>query len=447
MDRDERIIELQGKINSLAQDINSYRQELQLLQRELNSLRGDETASQSWTAPPDRVERSPATDTQEGLENYLGLRFIHIIGIVVLVIGLSIGVKYAIDKQLISEGMRIALAYTAGVALYLLSVRLKKNYLLFSAILFSGSMASVYFTTYAAFVYYQFFPGAVAFALMTAFTVLTTISAISYNRQEIAILGMVGAYGIPFLVSANADKIGLFFSYILLINIGVTYISFRRSWRLMQYLALVTTWILFMGWAFMRYDGSDRLLGFAFISAYYILFFLSALSPRISHKQPLLPQEIQQIIVNNFALYLACLLIFGNGGFELAMTPVTGYMFLFSALLAFAATLVFPSEIILQRLIAWQSILLLVAFIGLEWDGLMVTLLWIAVAVVLFIWGIINKKSWPRLAGMLLVGFTLGKLLLFDTLNFSTIQKIISFLIIGILLLMFSFYYQKFNKQ
>ncbi len=59
--------------------------------------------------------------------------------------------------------------------------------------------------------------------------------------------------------------------------------------------------------------------------------------------------------------------------------------------------------------------------------------------------GALEKKSWPRLASILLIGITLGKLIIFDSANFSTIQKIISFLVIGILLLLFSFYYQKYN--
>jgi uncharacterized membrane protein len=67
------------------------------------------------------------------------------------------------------------------------------------------------------------------------------------------------------------------------------------------------------------------------------------------------------------------------------------------------------------------------------------------VAVLLFVWGIYNKKSWPRLASILLIGITLGKLIIFDSSKFSTIQKIISFIVIGVLLLLFSFYYQKFN--
>ncbi len=369
----------------------------------------------------------------------------HIIGIVVLVTGLSIGVKYAIDKELISEIMRISLAYAAGVTLFLLSWWLKKKYQLFSAILFSGSMASVYFTTYAAFVYYHFFPPFVAFAIMTALTVYTVITAISYNRQEIAVLGMVGAYGIPFLVSANAERVDLFFSYILLINIGVTFISFRRSWKLMQYLALVITWILFAGWSFMRYDPSNLVLGIVFMAAYYLLFLVSAIAPRINRSSALLPGQIQQVIINNSALYISSLLIFSNGGFDMNAAATTGFISLFIGLLALVAVWLFPSEIVLQRLLAWQAIVLLVLFIGIYWDGLAVTLLWITVAVLLFIWGIFNKRSWPRLVSILLIGITLGKLLIFDSAHFSTIQKIISFLVIGILLLLFSFYYQKFN--
>jgi uncharacterized membrane protein len=84
-------------------------------------------------------------------------------------------------------------------------------------------------------------------------------------------------------------------------------------------------------------------------------------------------------------------------------------------------------------------------FIGFQWDGLTVTLLWLTVSVLLFVWGAWEKKSWPRLASILLIGITLGKLIIFDSADFSTVQKIISFLVIGVLLLLFSFYYQKYN--
>lgn len=440
MGKEQKINELQQKIESLSRDIYSFQQELGALQNELNALKSE-------TGNSEIVKRKPvATSDNNSFENFIGLRFMHIIGIVVFVTGLSIGVKYAIDRQLVSEVMRIILAYVAGAVLFILSLRLKNKYQLFSAILFSGSMASVYFTTYAAFVYYNFFPFFIAFAIMIALTIYTVISAISYNRQEIAILGMIGAYGIPFLISANAERVDLFFSYILMINIGVVFISFKRSWKWMQYLALLITWILFIGWGLMRYNGSSQqTIGILFMAAYYILFLITALARRLSQATNISAGEIQQVVINNFALYVASILIFTDENYETNLAIVTGISALFAVILAFAFFVWLPAEIILQRMVAWQAIILVVLFIGFEWDGLTVTLLWIGTALLLFIWGMVYKRSWPRLASILLIGITLGKLIIFKNNEFSTVQRIISFLVIGALLLLFSFYYQKFN--
>src|SRR5688572_32477957 len=166
---DEEIKALQEEMKNLYGELRQAQIRLQLLSNRLNILQKKRPA----TAAAAEVNSSRIT-----LENFIGLKLIHIVGIVVLVIGISIGVKYAIDRALISEGARIMLAYAAGALLYLLSWRLRKKYTAFSAILFSGAMASLYFTTFAAFVYYALFPFALAFALMIALTLFTTYQAL-----------------------------------------------------------------------------------------------------------------------------------------------------------------------------------------------------------------------------------------------------------------------------
>ncbi len=238
MNEEEQIKVLQQEIDELKQQFNLQHRKIVELQQRINQLSGKELKP---------LRFSPAQ--QFSLENFIGLRLIHFIGIVVLVIGLSIGVKYAIDRNLISESLRIILAYAAGIVLYVLSVRLKKKYNLFSAILFSGAMASLYFTTYAAHVYYQMFSFAIAFILMILLTVYATYEAMRYNRQEIALLGLVGAYGIPFLISQNSERADLFFLYITVINLGVIFLSVKKMWRSVGTAAQTITWILLIGWA------------------------------------------------------------------------------------------------------------------------------------------------------------------------------------------------------
>jgi uncharacterized membrane protein len=440
MTDEQKINELQRKIDELSSQMKSYEERVSALQHELNALRG----KNSEPLPP-IVERRTSQNFK--FENVIGLRIIHLVGIVVLVIGLSIGVKYAIDRQLISEGARIICAYAAGIVLYVLSWRLKKKYQLFSAILFSGAMASLYFTTYAAFVYYGFYPFAVTFLLMVALTFYTAFEAIRYNRQEIAVLGMVGAYGIPFLISQNTERADLFFSYIIVINVGVVYLSFKKKWKVMGQLALLISWTLFILWGFFRYQEKDFLTGFVLIVTFYFLFTVNALAYRLVHSEPLGSGDIQQITTNNVALYISALIVFGYGTFGIHIASTTGWLCVLMLLFVFLNYLLLPSEIILQQSLAMQCVILLSMFIGFNWNGLTITLLWVALAVALFLLGIYSHRSWPRLAAILLMVVTLGKLVILDSSKFSTLQKIVAYVIVGALLLVVSFLYQKFKQS
>ncbi|PZR21366.1 MAG: hypothetical protein DI535_28445 [Citrobacter freundii] len=430
----QRVIEIEQQLNQLSADIQASQQELLRLQQELRMLK------QHSGLPVSAAEELPVMTTtpkqQHGLENFIGLKLIHLVGIIVLVIGLSIGVKYAIDGELISEMMRIILAYSAGILLFVLSFRLRKKYAFFSAILFSGSMASVYFTTYAAFAYYHFISGGIAFAIMAALTIYTTLMALQYDRKEIAVIGMIGAYGIPFLVSSNSERFELFFSYIFLINIGTVFLSFRRNWKLVGQLAMLITWTLFIGWALMRYEPQDKLIWLIFLSAFFILFMVNALSFLLFKKQSLAWTEVQQLLVNQAALYIASLCLFDA-------VWASGIVFVLFAAIALMAVYIFPAEKILQRSLTLEALILLLLWIFLRWDGLTVTLLWVAVSVILFAWGIIGHRAWFRLAAVFLTGITLGKLLIFDSGRFTAVQKIICYIAIGVLLLLFSFYYQR----
>lgn len=439
MDRQKEIEDLQKKIDDLSSQMKGYQEILFSLQQELDKLQ-DKSPSLS------HVEMlQPRSNFR--LENFIGLRVIHLVGIVVLVIGLSIGVKYAIDKELISESARIIVAYAAGAVLFALSFKLKSKYQLFSAILFSGAMASVYFTTYAAFVYYGFFSFSVTFLLMAAMTIYTAFESLRYNRQEIAVLGMVGAYGIPFLISANSDRIELFFSYIILINLGVVFLSFRKNWRIMSQLALLVSWTLFIAWGLFRYSEKDFWTGVVLIPSLYILFTVSVMAYRFMKSATITSKEIQQIVLNNLALYLSCLIVFGNGHIGNNLAPITGWVLVCILILSTLTYFFLPSDQVLMETMSVQTIIMLTLFIGFYWSGLIVTLLWVALALAIFVVGIFNHRSWPRLAGILLMCITLAKLVIFDSSKFSTVQKIIAYVVIGALLLVLSFLYQKYRDK
>ncbi len=231
MENDDRLHELLLKIERLSLQVEKHQDEINLIKNEVSALTNSRKAVEVRAPLATRpVKQNSPRPFLPGFENFIGLKLINFVGIIVLIIGLTIGVKYVIDINLISPAMRIVLTYVAGVAMFFISLRLRKKYEGFSLVLFSGSMASIYFTTYAAFEYYALMRGTTAFVLMLALTFFTVYNAIKYNRQEIAILGLVGAYGIPFFVRGNSENVAVLFGYIFIINTGILLISFKKYW-------------------------------------------------------------------------------------------------------------------------------------------------------------------------------------------------------------------------
>jgi hypothetical protein len=57
------------------------------------------------------------------------------------------------------------------------------------------------------------------------------------------------------------------------------------------------------------------------------------------------------------------------------------------------------------------------------------------------------KFGFARMASIVLMGITLLKLVLLDSITFGPVQKIVSYIVLGVLLLVISFFYQKFRQQ
>lgn len=439
MKKEEEIKLLRDELEQLSRQLKFQEEKMLQLQKRILQLSDIEISPSST---PTKVSET----SKFSLENFIGLRLIHFIGIIVLVIGLSIGVKYAIDKNLISEAMRIGLAYAAGVILFVLSLQLRKKYILFSAILLSGGMASLYFTTYAAYVYYSMFSFALAFIIMVLFTFYTVYQAIKYNRQEIALLGLIGAYAIPFLISKNADRADLFFLYISLINLGVIFLCIKKLWKNVGRTAQTITWVIFIGWTSM--PGRESFFGIAlgFMTFFFLLFLFNVLSFKFFKKQKLTVNDTYQLVLNTIALYVGVLFLYGYS----SDTDIAIITLMLSPIATSQALVIYwywKDENLTVRMLSSLALTLFALFILFNWDGFAVTLLWLLTAVIVFTWGFKMKSVTARMMAMILIGTTLAKLLAFDSLSFSAVEKVIAYVVLGVLLLIFSFFYQKFRQQ
>jgi uncharacterized membrane protein len=358
------------------------------------------------------ISKIKAPKIKSDLEKFIGENLINKIGIIIIFIGVIIGAKYAIDHQLISPLTRISLGYMVGLGFLGVAIRLKRNYENFSAVLLSGSMAIMYFITFAAYDFYQLIPQTAAFFLMVLFTIFTVIAALNYDNQTIAQIGLAGAYGIPFLLSNDTGRVAFLFSYIAIINAGILAISIKKYWKPLYYTSFVLTWLIFSAW-YMSEFTVNKYFGFAlsFAFIFFILFHLTFLIYKIKRNKIFSREDIILLLPNAFIFY--------GYGYNILDAHAIGAQLLGLYTLGNAVIHFITSMIIYRRkafdrnllyLLAGLTLVFVTIAIPVQLDGSWVTLLWVSEAALLFWIGrtkqspVYEKISYPL---MILAFFSL----------------------------------------
>ncbi len=247
--------------------------------------------------------KKPLQVTQ-GMEDFIGTNVISKIGILVTIIGVFIGAKYAIDNELISPLMRILAGYAAAGVLVLLAFRLKKKYEYFSSVLIGGGLSVTYFITYIAYSFYQLFPLSIAFILMVITTSAAVAIAIWYNQKIIALLGQVAAYAIPFLLGNGNGNIFILFSYITVINLGLLFLSFKKDWKLLYHIAFFLTWLIYV---LSTISGNkvtgNFTAGLTFLSVNFFTFYITFLSYKIVKRELYQVREVAVLLLNALVFF------------------------------------------------------------------------------------------------------------------------------------------------
>lgn len=388
-------------------EISDLKREIDLLQREATPIqKTPETVSFSqekaiaeketvvFTRPS--VSRpEPKIQKPSNWEKFIGENLINKIGVLILIIGVGIGAKYAIDNELISPLTRIILGYLVGLGLLGFALKLKEKFESFSAVLLSGSMAIMYFITFLAYSLYGLMPQSLAFVIMVIFTVFTVFAALKYDQQVIAIIGLVGAYSVPFLLSDGSGKVLVLFTYMTIINIGILIIAFKKYWRLLNLISFFATWLIFASWYFSGFDVSLHFnIALIFLFVFFAIFYTAFLSYKLIKKEIYEAKDIFSVLSNSFIFY-------GIGIAILNEHPVaTNYLGVFTLLNAVihfgVSTLIYKKKLgdkSLFYLILGLVLTFITLAIPIQLNGQWVTLAWAFQATLLFWLGRSKKVS------------------------------------------------------
>ena len=345
------------------------------------------------SAPKINLPKQPSD-----LEKIIGESWINKIGILIVVIGVAIGAKYSIENELISPLTRIILGYLVGIGLLGFGIKLKPKFEGYSAVLVSGAISIFYFITYFAYSFYDLIPQALAFVMMLIFTAFTVFTAIKYNRVVIAHIGLIGAYAVPFLLSSGSGRVDILFSYMLIINLGILFISIKKDWKSLHYSAFFFTWMIYGSWfADKSFDSNLQgyeALGLGFATAFFLVFYGVSLFNNIISKEKLDKVNIILILLNSF-IYFG----FGFGIFNghSILDSYLGLFTLFNAVIHFAVLFFIKSKKLADSTLFYSTLGMVFTFITIaipiQLDGNWVTLMWTAQGAILFWLGKTKKIS------------------------------------------------------
>jgi uncharacterized membrane protein len=431
MQNADKIRNIEIRLEQLSSDLKKYESSIRILRSELATLKTSPETEEEMTTIPDAIvpiavqlpepnEPKPLIEQSEpfvkpnipkiNLEEYVGGNLLSKAGIVVLVLGIGIFVKYAIDNNLINELGRVILGYLAGCGLLATAYKLKSKYHNYSAVIMSGAMAAMYFTTFSANYYYQILPREVAFALMVALTVLTVWQATRYQVEWIGIFGLVGAYAIPFLLDDHSGAVYKLFIYMTVINLGVMWLSFQQKWDWLNVVAYFFTWLIYVTWFATQYSpDKHKVIALVFLIIFFLMNYFNQIVHVFKGKLTLELFYITRLVSNNF--------LFFSLGLAIAQDfdkNYRGLFLLFNAIIHGAICLFLARKKLVDNWLyyliqsfAWLAIIVI---IPIQLDGHWITLVWTLGAATMYYFGRTKGISYFQNVALIILGLALVSL-------------------------------------
>lgn len=347
------------------------------------------------------------------LEKFIGENLINKIGILILVLGISYFVKYAIDKDWINEPARVGIGILSGAMIMGVAHKLRKKYAAFSSVFVAGAISVFYFTIGIAFHSYHLFGQTTAFIFMVLITAFSSLISLSYDRKELAVLSLIGGFAVPFMVSTGQGNYVVLFTYILILNIGILALAYHKKWGIINILSYIFTIVLFGAWLFNDLDEkTPHYLGaLAFGFAFYLVFIGINIINNVRTKGLFSPIELGILASNTFLFYGAEMLIL-----EKYHPELKGLFTTTLGLLNFSYAWFLYKKFGLDKTAVYLLVGLTLTFITLaipiQFEGNFITLFWGAEAVMLMWLAQKSKITYYRFASIIVHILMVGSLLM-----------------------------------
>ncbi len=333
-------------------------------------------------------ERPSKQKSDRNLEFRIGGTWFNRIGVVAVILGLTLFLKYAFDNDWIGPTGRVLLGIIAGIAMLVAGERFQQRYPAYAQGLLGGGNLALFVSVYAAHEFYRLIVPTYAFAFFLMVMINTVFMAVRHSSIPIGVFGIIGGFFIPFLIRSADPSAWPLVIYLILLTSGVLAISLYKRWVIFQYLSFVFNQI-FLVYVFNQFlGGFYRTVYLIPVSTYLLAVFALYLGVgtiyNLLHKKKARGLDISLITINAFLFFIWSLTL-------LRSTVVADYLGFYALLLALmyiytgkTAYRIFPEDRLQAYSLYAISFVFITVAIPLQFVGVYIGIAWLAEALGLF---------------------------------------------------------------
>jgi hypothetical protein len=200
-------------------------------------------------AAPVRLPVPPAAKPAFDWEGLVGVKLFSWLAGICLVTGALYFLGYSIQQGWLSPPVRMAIGLATGVVLLVVcELKAARRYATTANALDGAAIAVLFSTFFAAHSLWKLLPVTGTFLALALVAAVAVALSIRRDSLFIALLGLLGGFATPALLSTGEDRpVGLF-GYLLLLSLGLAWVARRKRWPVLSLLAMALSTVYQWAW-------------------------------------------------------------------------------------------------------------------------------------------------------------------------------------------------------
>ena len=429
-------------LKELARAVRELTLRVQRLERRVDEI--SHPAGQSRSDSTIFIDQAPGA-AHSALESRIGSQWLNKIGVIAVLFGVAYLLRYAFVQRWISAAAWIWLGVCSGLIVIVSSEWFRRlGYRVLSLSLKATGIGISYLSLWAGLELYKLLTGPETFTGFVSITILAGVLALRESAEVLAGLALVGGFLTPLLISIPSLEVPLF-SYLAILDCAIAVIIVRRDWRRLLPLALAGTVVLCAIWYYHHYRPTELWIAVAAATLFFSIFCWTLIIARIrSPGSSTLLVDFTEVLTP--LVYFAALYLLVNRADHYALAlPATALATVYFTL-AWKLSRRFPTAV--NRAVPLYGgigIVLIALSLGVVLHVDWLSLGWFMEAAMLMAIGFWRDLPWLRWGSLLLLCAAVVKAFAYDVWQLDLAYRTLSFIGLGVLLLVISFAYQRYG--